>query len=81
LNFPWSIPSFPVLFGQREGTAAAAGHGNLHNQSYTAFMESAAKPVFDAIGIQLEARNYAMGGMASAPLLAFCNEAVYGTDG
>jgi hypothetical protein len=44
-------------------------------------MEQAAKPVYDKIGIELTCRNYAMGGMSSAPQLAMCNEAVYGTDG
>lgn len=63
------------------GHSAAAGHGNLHNESYTAFLEHVAKPIFDAVGIKFEGRNYAMGGMASAPLLALCNEAIYGTDG
>ena len=63
------------------GHSAAASHGNLHNESYTAFLEHVAKPVFEAIGIAFEGRNYAMGGMKSAPLLALCNEAIYGTDG
>ena len=63
------------------GHSAAAGHGNLHNESYTAFLEHVAKPVFNAIGIEFEGRNYAMGGTASAPMMAFCNEAIYGTDG
>jgi hypothetical protein len=81
IELPLVDPFFSRFVWATGGHSAAAGHGNLHNQSYTAFMESAAKPVFDAIGIQLEARNYAMGGMASAPLLAFCNEAIYGTDG
>ncbi|KAI2500380.1 hypothetical protein MHU86_14123 [Fragilaria crotonensis] len=62
------------------GHSAAAGHGNLHNESYTAFLEHVAKPVFDAIGIEFQGRNYAMGGMKSAPLLALCNEAIFGTD-
>lgn len=63
------------------GHSVAAGHGNLHNESYTAFLEHAAKPVFDAIGIEFEGRNYGMGGKSSAPLLALCNEAIYGLDG
>ena len=63
------------------GHSAAAGHGNLHNESYTAFLESVAKPVFNAIGIDFQGRNYAMGGTKSAPLIALCNEAIYGTDG
>ncbi len=43
------------------GHSASAGHGNLYNESYTAFMERDLKPVFEAIGIEFEARNYAMG--------------------
>lgn len=81
IELPAVDPFFSRFVWSTGGHSAAAGHGNLHNQSYTAFMESAAKPVFEAIGIQFEARNYAMGGMASAPLLALCNEAIYGTDG
>jgi hypothetical protein len=44
------------------GHSAAAGHGNLYNESYTAFMERDLKPIFGAIGIEFEGRNYAMGG-------------------
>jgi hypothetical protein len=43
------------------GHSAAAGHGNLYNESYTAFLERDLQPVFEAIGIEFEARNYAMG--------------------
>jgi hypothetical protein len=63
------------------GHSAAAAHGNLHNESYTATMEAAAKDAFDSIGIKFEGRNYGMGSMQSAPILSLCNEAVYGTDG
>jgi len=62
------------------GHSAAAGHGNFVNQSYTAYMERAARPVFASIGIWLEGRNYGMGGMKSAPELSLCNEAIFGTD-
>jgi hypothetical protein len=44
------------------GHSASAGHGNLYNESYTAFFERGVKPIFEAIGIEFEARNYAMGG-------------------
>jgi hypothetical protein len=44
------------------GHSASAGHGNLYNESYTAFMERDLKPIFGAIGIEFEGRNYAMGG-------------------
>jgi hypothetical protein len=44
------------------GHSAAAGHGNLFNESYTAFMTRAVEHVFGSIGIQFVGRNYAMGG-------------------
>jgi hypothetical protein len=59
----------------------AAGHGNLHNETYTAFMEVAAQPIFESVGIEFEGRNYAMGGMRSAPEFALCQESIFGTDG
>eukprot|EP00548_Thalassiothrix_antarctica_P003947 CAMPEP_0194137246 /NCGR_PEP_ID=MMETSP0152-20130528/7163_1 /TAXON_ID=1049557 /ORGANISM="Thalassiothrix antarctica, Strain L6-D1" /LENGTH=680 /DNA_ID=CAMNT_0038834201 /DNA_START=31 /DNA_END=2073 /DNA_ORIENTATION=+ len=62
------------------GHSAAAAHGNLFNESYTSYLESSAKDAFRAIGIEFIGRNYAMGGMDSAPQLALCNEAVYGVD-
>jgi hypothetical protein len=62
------------------GHSSAAGHGNLFNESYTAYMERGAKDVFRAIGIDFAGRNYAMGGMDSAPQIALCNEAIFGKD-
>jgi hypothetical protein len=43
-------------------------------------MERALRPIFDAVGINFVARNYAMGGTASSPELAMCTESIYGTD-
>ena len=63
------------------GHSAAAGHGNLYNESYTAFMERSAKPIFEAVGIGFEGRNYAMGGMRSGPEFALCQESIFGLDG
>lgn len=62
------------------GHSAAAAHGNLFNESYTAFMERDMQDVFGSIGIGFEARNYAMGGTGSAPEMALCFEEVFGTD-
>ena len=62
------------------GHSAAAGHGNLFNESYTSFLEQAVSNVFGAIAIEFEGRNYAMGGTPSAPEMALCQEAVFGTD-
>jgi hypothetical protein len=44
------------------GHSAAAGHGNLFNESYTAFLTRAVDHVFGSIGIEFVGRNYAMGG-------------------
>ena len=52
------------------GHSAAAGHGNLYNESYTAFMVRGVKNVFESIGIDFVGRNYGMGGMDSGPQLA-----------
>ena len=83
-NDTMMLPHLPAYFNRfvwsTGGHSAAAGHGNLYNESYTSFMERAAKNVFAAVGIDLEGRNYAMGGMASAPELALCNQAIYGPD-
>ena len=45
------------------GSSIAAGHGNLFNETYTAFLERGVKDVFAAVGIQFEARNHAIGGI------------------
>jgi hypothetical protein len=62
------------------GHSAAAGHGNLYNESYTAYMERDLKDIFGSIGIDFEGRNYAMGGTASAAEIAMCWEEVFGVD-
>mmetsp|Transcript_32189 Transcript_32189/g.36046 ORF Transcript_32189/g.36046 Transcript_32189/m.36046 type:complete len:688 (-) Transcript_32189:51-2114(-) len=62
------------------GHSAAAGHGNLYNESYTAYMESDLKDIFESIGLEFEGRNYAMGGTASGPEISMCFKEVFGTD-
>jgi hypothetical protein len=62
------------------GHSAAAGHGNLYNESYTAFMERDLKDIFGSIGIDFEGRNYAMGGTPSAAEIAMCWEEIFGAD-
>jgi len=62
------------------GHSAAAGHGNLFNQTFTSIIEQTVKDVFDSTGIKFEARNYAMGGFGSFPELALCMESIYGSD-
>jgi hypothetical protein len=44
-------------------------------------MEAAASPLFEAVGIAFEGRNYAMGGMPSSPEIALCQESIFGVDG
>lgn len=58
----------------------AAGHGNLYNESYTAYMERLVQPVFRSVGINFLARNYAMGDEPSVPELSSCFDEIYGTD-
>jgi len=62
------------------GHSAAAGHGNLYNESYTAVMEQTVRPIFQAIGIHFSGRNYAMGGTSSSPEIASCVDAIFGQD-
>mmetsp|Transcript_28736 Transcript_28736/g.81038 ORF Transcript_28736/g.81038 Transcript_28736/m.81038 type:complete len:695 (+) Transcript_28736:156-2240(+) len=71
------LASFVWMTG---GHSSAAGHGNMFNESYTAFAEKTAKGVFASVGINFEAKNYAMGGTSSAPEIALCNQAVFGFD-
>ena len=63
------------------GHSAAAGHGNLFNETYTAAMEASVKSVFESVGIAFEGRSYAMGGMRSGPEFALCQESIFGLDG
>lgn len=62
------------------GHSSAAGHGNLFNESYTAYLGRDARMVFEAIGINFEDRNYAMGGTSSAAEISMCWEQVFGSD-
>ncbi|MGK3748426.1 MAG: hypothetical protein ACI8RD_000718 [Bacillariaceae sp.] len=62
------------------GHSAAAGHGNLYNESYTAYMERDLKDIFGSIGLEFEGRNYAMGGTSSGPEISMCFKEVFGQD-
>ena len=62
------------------GHSATAGHGNFFDESYTSYFEKAARPVFDALGLELEARNYAMGGTSAGPEIAMCSKEIFGAD-
>jgi hypothetical protein len=62
------------------GHSASAGHGNLYNETYTAYMEGDLKNVFGSIGIDFVGRNYAMGGTASATMMSMCHKEIFGQD-
>eukprot|EP00536_Pseudo-nitzschia_multiseries_P002555 jgi/Psemu1/183824/e_gw1.34.121.1 len=62
------------------GHSAAAAHGNLYDESYTAFLEKDLRDVFESIGIDFEGRNYAMGGTGSAAEISMCWTQIFGTD-
>jgi len=63
------------------GHSAAAGHGNLFNQSYTSTMQTIVSEVFSSAGLKFIGKNYGMGGgIASGPELSMCMEAIYGSD-
>ena len=62
------------------GDSAAAGHGNLFDQSYTAVMGRTLQDAFASLGVEFRAKNYAHGGYTSGPELALCMEAIYGID-
>lgn len=62
------------------GHSAAAGHGNLLNETYTAVMERQIAPLFAALDIDFRARNFGMSAARSAPEIALCTEAIFGMD-
>jgi hypothetical protein len=63
------------------GHSATAGHGNFYNESYTSYLEQALQPLFaSAVNVQFVGRNYAMGGTAAAPEIAWCAKEIFGTD-
>jgi len=79
-----TLPEIPRSYSKfvwaTGGHSAAAGHGNLYNESYTAYMERSVMNVFLAVGIDFVGRNYAMGGMSSGPEIALCLESLFGID-
>lgn len=52
----------------------------MFSENYMAYLERAAKDAFAAAGMALEARNYAMGGTASAWEIGTCIEEIFGLD-
>lgn len=47
------------------GHSAATGHGNYFHHSYTMQVQKVLEPVFDRLGVYMEARNLAMGGLGT----------------
>ena len=62
------------------GHSASAGHGNFFTESYTATMGVAGGPIFEAVGLDFLARNYAMGGTSCGMEVASCMKEVFGHD-
>ena len=57
-SFPPLDTSFENYIWATGGHSASAAHGNLFNESYTAFMERDLKDVFGSIGINFQGRKY-----------------------
>mmetsp|Transcript_27569 Transcript_27569/g.67041 ORF Transcript_27569/g.67041 Transcript_27569/m.67041 type:complete len:747 (-) Transcript_27569:31-2271(-) len=62
------------------GHSNAAGHGNMYSEAYTAVFGRDVRPLWEAIGIEMIDRNYAMGAMSSNPFMSTCVKEVFGTD-
>jgi hypothetical protein len=70
----------PTFIWASGGHSAAAAHGDLYNESYSAVLERAVQPVLAELGVWFEGRNYAMGGTASGPEVALCHTPIFGTN-
>jgi len=79
-NADTTDPAYSKLIWALGGHSAAAGHGNVYSQSYTAELERLGRQVFGPLGIYFEGRNYAMGSMSSGPEVAMCFKEIFGTD-
>lgn len=77
---PGRRPYYAKYVWATGGHSSAAGHGNLYNESYTAHLTRDASIVFDAIGIEFEGRNYAMGNTQSGSEVSMCWQQIFGTD-
>ena len=68
--------SFNVVLG---GHSAAAGHGNHFQQSYTLQIAKILEPIFARLGVKMEARNFAMGGLGTLQSSMAAGD-IYGRD-
>jgi hypothetical protein len=55
---------FHFIFG---GSSVTAGHDNFLNQSYPYVFERRLRPAMEALGLEFEVRNIAMGAMGCFP--------------
>eukprot|EP00980_Cylindrotheca_fusiformis_P007761 scaffold1648_cov115-Cylindrotheca_fusiformis.AAC.16 len=62
------------------GHSQSAGHGNKFSESYTEYFKRDVHRVFKAIGVELFARNMAMGAMKASPDIATCSKEIFGAD-
>jgi hypothetical protein len=63
------------------GNSVGAGHGNLHNETYSAVVECNLHSMLQNVfNLNLIVRNYGISAMVSAPEGALCLNEVYGTD-
>jgi hypothetical protein len=62
------------------GDSRAAGHGNFFDQQYTMIVQKQASELFQAVGLNLITRPFAMHSATSAPEVATCIREIYGSD-
>ena len=62
------------------GHSAAAGHGNMFNESFPFAFQRLLGPALAAAGVELRVGNFALGGTHSRPHPTFCAREVWGDD-
>ena len=62
------------------GHSSAAGHGNFYPESYTGILHADLRPLFATIGLDFNAKGYAMGGTSSGEEIGLCFNSVYGKE-
>ena len=62
------------------GHSAAAGHGNLFNESFPFAFQRLLGPALGAAGVELRVGNFALGGTHSRPHPTFCAREAWGED-
>ena len=77
INEPDDYEAFVYANGRH---SSGAGHANKFKESYTAIAGRSMRHVWEAIGIQMIDRNYAMGGQGVTPHVSACMKEVMGID-